>query len=324
MNRRTLFTALGLAAVGIGIFLLYRVFQKNDFGEVVAVLSSVKASDIGLALLFTAISYGCVAVLEFFAVLYVRKPVPIRRVVMTALAAIGIGRTIGLAALSSGAVRYRMYSRAGLSLVNVGTIILFSGLSVAAGFAAIGGTALLWRGDFLAPLLGVSPTMVRGIGAGALVYLAVYIALCAILRRPLKFRSHRLRLPSLRLALGQVVVSSLNLLCIVGVLYIALRNFTDQDYPVVAMLYLGGDLSAVIGHVPGGWGVLEYIVTTALTDGKVLSGVVLFRAIYYFVPLGAGLLIFLADEVQHRVTSQPERSLSRLQGKHMISDAKAR
>lgn len=307
MNRRNLFTALGLAAVGIGIFLLYRVFQKNDFGEVIAVLSSVKPGDIALALFFTAISYSCVAVLEFFAVLYVGRPVPFRRIAMTALAAIGIGRTIGLAALSSGAIRYRMYSRADLTLVNVGTIILFSGLSVAAGFAAIGGVALLWRGDFLAPLLGVSPAMVRGIGVGALVYLAGYLSLCALLRRPLRFRSHRLRLPPIRLALGQVAVSSVNLLCIVGVLYIALRSFTEVEYPVVAMLYLGGDLSAVIGHVPGGWGVLEYIVTTALTDGQVLSGVVLFRAIYYFIPLGAGLLVFLADELQNRRLGLSER-----------------
>lgn len=308
MKRRNILAALGIAAVGLGLFLLYRVFQKNDLSEVMAVLASVEGGDISLALLFTVASYSCVAMLEFLAVVYTGQPVAIRRIAMTAVAAIGIGRTIGLAALSSGAIRYRMYGRAGLQLIAVGTIVIFSGLSVAAGFAAIGGIALLWRGDFIGPLIGLSPMVIRGVGIGALVYLATYLLLCATLRRPLRIGSHRLRLPSLRLALGQVAFSSINLLCVVGVLYIALNSFTEVEYPVVAMLYLGGDLSAVIGHVPGGWGVLEYIVTTALTEGQVLSGVVLFRAIYYFLPLGAGLLVFLADELRNRrQLHQPQR-----------------
>ena len=60
-------------------------------------------------------------------------------------------------------------------------------------------------------------------------------------------------------------------------------------------------MSAVVGHVPGGWGLLEFIVTNALSgDGQVLSGIVLFRAVYYLFPLFVGLLIFLIDEVRGR------------------------
>lgn len=300
MYRQVLFRALGVAAALAGIFLLYRVFQRYDLAEVLSVLASVQPVRIALALLLTSISYGCVATLEWLAVTYGGHPIALRRVAFAAVAAIGIGRTVGLAALSSGAVRYRMYSRAGLTLTGVGKIIVFSGLSVASGFAAVGGAALLWRGEILAQLLDLSTVAIRGLGVCLLVYLACYLTLCAAVRRPIRVGRHRLRLPSITLACGQVAFSSANFLSIGGVLYVALSGFTEVGYPFATMLYLGGDLSAAVGHVPGGWGVLEYIVTTALDGGAVLSGVILFRAIYYLVPCGAGLLVFLVDELRHR------------------------
>jgi uncharacterized membrane protein YbhN (UPF0104 family) len=59
-------------------------------------------------------------------------------------------------------------------------------------------------------------------------------------------------------------------------------------------------MTALIGHVPGGWGVLEYITTTSLSGGEVLAGIVLFRAVYYLVPLLLGLVVFLVDEIVSR------------------------
>lgn len=306
MSRQIILTAVGIAATCLGLFLLYRVFQKNDPGEVIAVIGSVPAAVVGLALLLTVCSFACIATLELLAVRYaIGRPapqkVPLARVAATAVAAIGIGHAIGLAALSSGAIRYRMYSRSGLKLITVGKIVAFSGFSVASGYALVGGTALLWRGEFLAPLLGIDPAAVHAVAAVTLGALLTYLLLCAFLRRTVTIRQHRFRLPSLRLALGQVAFSGANLLCVAGVLYMALRSFTAADYPVVALLYVGSDMSAVVGHVPGGWGLLEYIVTNALSDdSQVISGIVLFRAVYYLVPLFVGLLVFVIDELRAR------------------------
>lgn len=305
MSRQTLLTIVGIAATCVGLFLLYRVFQKNDIGEVIAVIGSVPAGIVGLALLLTAASFACISILEFLAVRYASQQtgqtVAPGRIAATAVAAIGVGHAIGLAALSSGAIRYRMYNRVGLKLITVGKVVAFSGLSVASGYALVGGTALLWRGEFLAPLLGIGAAAVHVTAAGALCSLAGYLLLCAFVRRTLTIRRQRLRLPTLKLALGQVAFSSANLLCIAAVLYMSLRSFTSADYPAVALLYVGSDMSAVVGHIPGGWGLLEYIVTNALSgDGQVLSGIVLFRAIYYLFPLFVGLLVFVVDEIRGR------------------------
>lgn len=309
MSRQAILTAVGIAATCIGLFLLYRVFQKNDLREVMAVVASVSPLVVVITVLLTSCSFACIAVLEMLAVKYAGQPVPTGRIAATAVAAIGIGHAIGLAALSSGAIRYRMYSHAGMKLLSVGKVVVFSGISVTSGYALVGGVTMLWRGDFLGPLLGISPATVQMAAVGILSTLASYLLLCAFLRRTLTIRSHRFRLPTLKLALGQVAVSSTNLLCVAAVLYTALRGFTSVDYSVVAMLYVGSDMSAVVGHVPGGWGLLEFIVTNALSGGghQVLSGLVLFRAIYYLLPLLVGLLVFAADELHSRRANRAEQ-----------------
>jgi uncharacterized membrane protein YbhN (UPF0104 family) len=223
----------------------------------------------------------------------------VRRIIATAFAAIGIGHAVGLAALSSGAIRYRMYGRAGLGFLFVGKILLFSGISTTCGFAGIGGIALLWQADGLAPLLGVAPEAVRSVGAMMLSVLASYLVTCIAMpsRVFAVGKNFAIRIPDGRIAAVQVLSANINVLCIAGALYACLRDFADVTYPVIAALYVSSDMTALIGHVPGGWGVLEYITTTALSGREVLAGVVLFRAVYYLVPLLLGLIVFLVDEI---------------------------
>ncbi|MCD6074066.1 MAG: hypothetical protein K0Q70_949 [Rhodospirillales bacterium] len=299
MTRHKIFSAIGGLAILLAIFLLYRVFRNQDPAALREAVTSVSLDTLMLAGLLTAGSFVAISVLEYLAVRHTHAPISVRRIVATAFAAIGIGHTVGLAALSSGAIRYRMYGRAGLGILFVGKVLLFSGISTACGFAGIGGIALLWRAESLAPLLGIAPEMVRGVGAGLLSVLAAYLITCVILpsRVVAIGKKITIRIPSGRVATLQILSANTNVLCIVGALYACLRDFTDVTYSMIAALYVSSDMMALIGHVPGGWGVLEYIITTSLDGGDVLAGVVLFRAVYYLVPLVLGLFIFLIDEI---------------------------
>jgi glycosyltransferase 2 family protein len=226
------------------------------------------------------------------------------RVALTATSALGIGHSIGLAALSSGAVRYRMYSRGGLDLVAVGRLIVFSGFTVAISLCTVGAASILWQGEELARLVGVTPQMLTAVAIVALCLVAAYFAGCLWQPRALHIRKVRLHLPSFGLACGQLVVGSGHLLSVSAVLYASLRSFVDTDFPTVAALYVGADMSALVGHVPGGWGVLEYIVTNALDGPHVLAGLIIFRASYYLLPLTIGVAIFILDEVTGRRMSR--------------------
>ena len=150
----------------------------------------------------------------------------------------------------------------------------------------------------MAPLLGIGPGAVRGVGGGMLGLLAAYLLGCVLARSRTVAIGGKLslRVPSGRVAAFQILGANTNVFCIAGALYACLREFTDVTYSMIAALYVSSDTTALIGHVPGGWGVLEYITTTSLSGEEVLAGVLLFRAVYYLVPLLIGLVVFLIDE----------------------------
>ena len=299
MMRHKILSVIGGLAILLAIFLLYRVFSHQDPAALREAVTSVSLRTLVIAGLLTAGSFIAISVLEYLAVRHAQAPVPLRRIVATAVAAVGIGHTIGLAALSSGAIRYRMYGRAGHGIVFVGKVLLFCGISTACGFAGIGGMALLWQAESLAPLLGIAPALVRGIGAAMLGVLIGYFLTCVLMRsRAISVgQKFTIRVPKGGVAALQILSANTNVLCIAGALYACLRDFTDVTYSMIAALYVSSDMTALIGHVPGGWGVLEYITTTSLSGAEVLAGVVLFRAIYYLVPLFLGLVVFIIDEV---------------------------
>lgn len=297
MNRHTFLSALGGAASLLGFYLLYRVIRRYDMGEVMGALGAVPASTIILALGCTVVAFLFLIGAEYLAVRYTRQPVSFGRVARTAVAALGIGHSLGLAALSSGAVRYRMYSRAGLNLPAVGRVVLFSGVTVALGLGLVGSGALLWRSEELARLTGATPGALQAVAAAALILIAGYLLVCAFGAERFKIRHFHLDVPSFRVACCQMFFGSGYLLSVAGVLYASLRSFTEADYGTVAALYVGADISALVGHVPGGWGLIEYIVTSALEGPHLLAGLIVFRATYYLLPLAVGIGIFVADEV---------------------------
>lgn len=303
-RRQTFGLVLGVAASLLGLYLLYRVVRRYDLNEIINAASSVPTSTIGLAVLFTVVGYLFLIGAEYLAVRYTRRPVSFARVASTGIAALGIGHSIGLSALSSGAVRYRMYSRGGLDLASVGRIILFAGMTVAVGMSVVGAVAIIWHCEKLSGLTGISSFGLMTVATAALVFVLAYLVICAMKPRHLSFRRFHLDVPSFGLACGQVFFGSGHLLSVAGVLYASLRSFTDADYATVAALYVGADLSALIGHVPGGWGLIEYIVTSALEGPQLLAGLIIFRATYYLLPLAVGVAILILDELSGRRTSQ--------------------
>jgi uncharacterized membrane protein YbhN (UPF0104 family) len=303
-----------VAASLLGLYLLIRIFRKHDFADILDTAASVPAGDLVLAGLFTTGSFACIITIDLLGVIYLHRAVRIRRVIATAIAAIGIGHAIGLAALSSGAIRYRMYGRAGLDFMSTGKIVMFAGLTLMSALASVGGVSLIWQADTLAPLIGMSAATLIAVGFAALAFVALYLLLCTYSRRrvlPL-WRDESLRVPPGRFAVAQLVMGSLNIMCIGGVLYASLRSFVPVHYATATALYVSADVAALIAHVPGGWGVLEYIVTTVLADPRVLAGIVLYRAIYYLVPLGIGLAVFVGDELAARRRTVRARHAERM------------
>ena len=107
-------------------------------------------------------------------------------------------------------------------------------------------------------------------------------------------------MPSLPLAVGQIVVGTVNFALVAAALYQCISAVADVRYLEVAAAYVIGNTAAIASHVPGGFGVIEGVVLYLLPQAHILGAVLLFRAVYYLLPLPLGLLSLLAAELYYR------------------------
>jgi uncharacterized membrane protein YbhN (UPF0104 family) len=289
---RWLGPALAVVLVTLAAFLLYRTLSQYSAAEIAESVTSIPSGRLALAGLFAAASYLCLTCFDFLALRYVGQKLPYPKVALASFCSLSLGHNIGFAALSSGAIRYRFYSRWGISGGDIARIIVFCGLTVGLGLGILGALSLLLRPDLAAKMTGLSQAALVAIGVAALAGVAVYLALAATVRKPLRIRRWSIEMPPLRLALAQIVIGPLNFACVAACLYHALAGLGEVSYLAVAAVYVTANLTALISHVPGGLGVIETVVLYLLPGAKVIGALVAFRVIYFLIPLTIGAPLF--------------------------------
>src|SRR5688572_10236345 len=226
-KRRVWMSVLAVAAVSLAAFLLYRTLSRYSLDEIIASVRAVPLARLAGAAGFAAASYLCLSGFDWLAVRYAGEPLPYRKTALASFCSLSLGHNIGLAFLSSGAIRYRFYVRWGLSAGDVAKVILFCGSTVALGLAILGGLALLLRADLAEDITGLNRMVVVGLGLACLACAAIYLLLAAFVRGALRVRKWRLEMPPLRLALGQAVVGPVNFACVAACLHQALASAAD-------------------------------------------------------------------------------------------------
>ena len=300
--------AFVLAVLTLAGFLLYRTLSRYSYDEIVAAMTAIPGSRIALAMLFAGLSYLCLTGFDGLATRYIGKTLPYPSVALTSFCSLSLGHNIGLAALSSGAVRYRFYSRKGVSAGDVARIIVFCGFTVAMGLLTLGALVNIGRADLAGEITGLGRGGAIALGLGCLAAVAIYLAIATFVRRPLRIRNWTYRPPSVRLALGQCLIGSLNFACVSACLYHALAAVGDISYVAVVTVYVLAIVASLLTHVPGGLGVIETVVLHLLPGAKVIGALVAFRVIYFLIPLVIGTSLFALTEVLVRRRAASERA----------------
>ncbi|HEU4343760.1 MAG TPA: UPF0104 family protein [Candidatus Binatia bacterium] len=291
---------------------LYRALSEYDAAEIVASVFAISLPRLALGAMFVAGSYFSLTLFDTLAVRYVGAKLPYRRIALASFSALSIGHTVGFAAASSGAIRYRFYSRWGIPAGDIAKIIVFCAITVALGLNTLAGLALLLQPSVAAKLLGFNHTAVLAVGATCLAFTLLYLALAALLSRPLTIRRWEISMPPLRLALAQVAIGTVNFCFVAAALHQVLLAAGDIEYLTVATVYVLGNVAMLLSHVPGGLGVLEAVVIYLLPRAAVVGALVAFRVLYFLVPLAIGVTLLAAYELaQHRVAATRQTRAAR-------------
>ncbi|MBO6718805.1 MAG: UPF0104 family protein [Rhizobiaceae bacterium] len=297
-RRRVIQYAIAAVAVALALFLLYRTLSRYEPGELVTAVGAVSVAQIVMALAFAAASYGTLTLFDWLALRYAGRPLPWRQAALASFCSLSLGHNIGFAALSSGAIRYRFYSRWGLRPVDVARVILFCALTVGIGLITLAGLALTFGPQIGADLTGFSPSAVRGVGVLCLAVSAGYAGLAYLADgKTLSLRGHVLEMPRLSMALAQIAAGTLNFAFVAAALHQAVISVAEVPYLEVAAVYVSANVATLITHAPGGLGVIESVVVFLLPQASMIGAVLVFRFVYYLVPLALGGAVFLASEL---------------------------
>ncbi|WP_132032974.1 lysylphosphatidylglycerol synthase domain-containing protein [Aquabacter spiritensis] len=288
--------AVALAAIALGALLIYRALKDYSFDELVAAVGRVPTGRVAASAGFAAASYVCLTLFDYLALRYAGKPLAYRRAALASFVGLSLGHTIGLAALSSGAIRYRFYSRWGLDAGEVAKVILFCGLTVGLGLSGLAGAALLFEPGIAWDMAGLSPAATYGLAIACLAAPVLYVLLAACLRAPLVVRGWSIALPGPKLAVAQVAVGVANFLCVAACLHQALAGVREVGFAAVASAYVVANTATILSHVPGGLGVIETVVQHLLPGVGLVGPLLVFRFTYFLVPLALGTLGLAASE----------------------------
>jgi uncharacterized membrane protein YbhN (UPF0104 family) len=238
---------------------------------------------------------------DTLAVRHVGHALPYRKIALTSFISLSIGHNVGVSVLSSGALRYRLYSGFGLSAGEVGGIILFCALTGGLGLMSLGGVALLLRPDAILGASGLMPAAARGVGVVCLALVGTYLVLAWQRRQPVVVGGYTFRMPNVRIAAGQIGIGAANFAFVAAILHQLLAGSVAYTETIAA--YVLGNITAWMSHVPGGLGVLEFVIASLVTHGNVIGALIAFRIVYFLVPLLLGSALLISAETRRWRTS---------------------
>jgi len=264
-----------------------------------------------LALAGTVASFVVLGLIEMLAIRHANTArIPRRTVLATAFVANAFSQSIGLALLTGAAVRVRAYARRGVDTAAVARISAFVTLTVTLGLLGCGAIAFLISRAPLRVLSLTLPVHPLGVALGLLVL--AYLAWSLVATRDQIGRGRwQLRRPRPRAALTQLLLSSADWLLTGTVLFAVLPSTLGIEYGALLRAYLVAQTAGMVSHVPGGAGVFEAVMLTLLATGTatqragLVAALVMFRVVYYLLPLLVALGVSAVAELRpkrvHRI-----------------------
>jgi uncharacterized membrane protein YbhN (UPF0104 family) len=299
LRRHRIKAAIGVAGTvligSLALWVLYRTFQRISVADVVAQMRLVPARTLLMAALCTAGALATLAAYEIVVVRYVKHCIGRAKPVITALIAFPLGHAVGQAMLSGGAMRYRMYSSAGFSAMEIGATALLCNLPYGLAFGLLLDLSLVLASVRLAPLFRISSDWLLVLGCIGLAKDVGYLLLVALRRAPVRLGGWSVKLPSLAMTSLQYVVGIIDVGLVSSVLYLLLPESAHLAYLPFLAVYLSSVLVGILSHVPAGFGVLESMLLLLLPDvppEQLLAAVLMYRVIYEIIPLLVALALW--------------------------------
>lgn len=300
-RRRTLIVLAAAAVALLGLIALYHLLRTVRPHEIGAAFDALSPLQLAGALLLTAISYLMLTFYDRFALVVIGRKLAWRTYGLASFTSYALSHNLGLALLTGGSARYRIYRAAGLGIGEVGSVIALAGLSFWNGIFLLGGLAAVASVHSITLLDHMVPSHWLHLGG------AILLAVCLLppFLSPLGVKAvnvggWRTPVPGPGNSAAMTVVAILDMTAASAALFVLLPAPNPALYPAFVFGYALAIIVAFISHIPGGLGVFEAVVIATIPGDKaqLLAALLAYRAIYYLLPLLVAALLLAWHERQ--------------------------
>jgi len=292
---------VSLTIIAVAIVVLYHILREIDPDELIDAIEATNWRTFLIAGLFVAAGYLTLTFYDLFALRTIgRSDVPYRVAALAGFTSYAVGHNVGASVFSGGAVRYRIYSGWGLSVIEVTKICFVAGLTFWLGNATVLGLGILQAPQAARALDQLPLWTNRLVAIVILALLAAYVAWVWVKPRVIGREGWQVTLPGGPLTLLQIAIGIVDLACCAAAMYMLVPDEPNLGFVTVAVIFVAATLLGFASHAPGGLGVFDAAMLVALWQfdkEDLLAGLLLFRLLYYIVPFVLSLAVLGAREI---------------------------
>ncbi len=143
IHRPSIFNRLlplvSLSLFAAAMWALHDALRQFRYHHILTQLQNVSASHVLAAVGLTVLSYLVMTGYDQLAITYIRHPLNVVKVTLASFISYAFSNTIGLSLLTSGSIRYRLYSAWGLSAEEIARLVVFTTVTFWSGIVAVAG-----------------------------------------------------------------------------------------------------------------------------------------------------------------------------------------
>jgi uncharacterized membrane protein YbhN (UPF0104 family) len=310
--------AIGVAIVAVSVVTLYHLTRDIEPERIIEALRAKTPASVAIAGVFVAGGYVMLTLYDFFALHTIgRKDVPYRVAALAGFTSYIVGHNLGATVFTGGVIRFRIYSAWGLGVIDVAKIAFVTGLTFWLGNACMLGFGMSYAPEAATAVNQLPPWINRLIGLSGLAVIAAYLLWLWPRPRALGRAGWRIVLPSLRLTLVQIAIGVIDLTLAAVAMYLLLPDGAAVDFVTLMVIFVTATLLGFLSHAPGSLGVIEAAMLIGLPQvpkEELLASLLIFRALYFVLPLLLALLLLLLRELLIATLTPAERAAQKEPG----------
>jgi len=295
-----------LLVLTLSAFVLRKELHRFRYHDITARAFAIPHANLIWAGVLTLASYLVLPAYDTLGLVYAGKRPPMHKVAFASIIAYGFSHTLGFPLLTGGSVHYRFWSSWGLTNEEIARAASFSAATFIIGSIFLTGAALLLEPVSFHAVVGLPDWMFRPIGALCLAIIGAYLVVTVVRRQPVRIKEWQFPSPTPKLAIAQIVVSTVDWTVAGAVLYALFpHNVGIHFWPLIGA-YILAHAAGLVLHIPGGLGVFETLMLLFLKPvmaaDVVLGSLVVYRAIYYIIPFIGAIVMISASEIHRQRT----------------------